>query len=79
MNVSVNNMLKEYVMKEGIKNIAFSWDNTYGWYNNKNINLDIKSAGANTSGGALKMKLYQINNQQKNYTSQLLKTLKKVN
>ena len=47
-------MLKEYVMKEGIKNIAFNSDNTYGWYNNKNLNLDIKSAGANTSGGAIK-------------------------
>ena len=54
MNVSVNNMLKEYVMKEGIKNTAFNSDNKYGWYNNKNINLDIESAGANTSGGAIK-------------------------
>ena len=30
MNVSVNNMLKEYVMKEGIKNTAFNSDNKYG-------------------------------------------------
>ena len=50
-------MLKEYVMKEGIKNIAFNSDNTYGWYNNKNLNLDIKSAGANTSGGAIKSEI----------------------